>query len=351
MLKLWDRKNLFINQESGMFIGRDEVQTLFPIREIIRITTPANGQEYIDQVDFEYTPGSRSIRRLPGSKMPYIPQEMIRPDENAVCFPAPDARAVGGACDGGRLIFNNESFFAENQIAIDYRAQEMDFAPGLDAQSDRLPRLRKKLADGENIRITLLGDSISEGFNATAFTGSVPYAPNYITQVCRNLEDIFQIQVTLKNRAVNGTGCRFAVQNAAEWENDCPDLLIIAYGMNDFYAMTAEEFVAKNQQLIQICRAKAPDSEAVLVTPMTGHPFWKATRPGRDAEFAAAMREFAAAAAPNIALADVQKVWKMLLERKDFYDLSGNGINHPNDFGHCVYAAVITQLLSGKEMF
>ena len=53
----------------------------------------------------------------------------------------------------------------------------------------------------------------------------------------------------------------------------------------------------------------------------------------------------------GVALADVQKVWKKLLERKDFYDLSGNGVNHPNDYGHRVYASVIFQLLSGIDMF
>ena len=48
---------------------------------------------------------------------------------------------------------------------------------------------------------------------------------------------------------------------------------------------------------------------------------------------------------------DVQKVWKKFLERKDFYDLSGNGVNHPNDYGHRIYASVLLHLLAGAEMF
>jgi hypothetical protein len=34
-----------------------------------------------------------------------------------------------------------------------------------------------------------------------------------------------------------------------------------------------------------------------------------------------------------------------LLKRKSFYDLTGNGVNHPNDFGHCVYAQTLLALL------
>jgi len=35
-----------------------------------------------------------------------------------------------------------------------------------------------------------------------------------------------------------------------------------------------------------------------------------------------------------------------LLERKSVYDLTGNGINHPNDFGHRVYAQTILDQLN-----
>ena len=94
-----------------------------------------------------------------------------------------------------------------------------------------------------------------------------------------------------------------------------------------------------------------PKSEVVLVSSMTGHPNCQLTRPGRDLEFADALLDFCAGSDHSIALADVQKVWKKFLERKDFYDLSGNGVNYPNDYGQRVYASVIFQLLSGIDMF
>ena len=38
-------------------------------------------------------------------------------------------------------------------------------------------------------------------------------------------------------------------------------------------------------------------------------------------------------------------VWGEMFKRKSFHDLTGNGINHPNDFGHRLYAQVILALL------
>ena len=352
MLKLWDRKNCFIQQESGMFAGKDEVQLLFPAKKIFRVTTPATGMEFFEGEDFEYLPEKKCLKLLPGSRIPYFPPQALHPGDDVPSFPHPEARAVKGAVDGGNLLFDNRNYFAENQIYVDYRAEYIDFDPELSAQPERLPLFRKKLADpASNIRITLIGDSISEGFNATSFTGGEPFAPAYIDQVCRFLADRFRVNIQRFNRSVEGTGTRYALLYPQKWINDQPDLLIIAYGMNEFGSLTADEYLKNNIELIRMIREKSPDCEIVMVNSMTGNPDWAPTRPGPDAENADAVRKFVAAADASIALADVQKVWKKILERKDFYDLSGNGVNHPNDYGHRIYASVVSQLLSGVNLF
>ncbi len=38
-------------------------------------------------------------------------------------------------------------------------------------------------------------------------------------------------------------------------------------------------------------------------------------------------------------------IWEGMLRRKTFYDVTGNGVTHPNDFGHMVYAQGILALL------
>ena len=48
---------------------------------------------------------------------------------------------------------------------------------------------------------------------------------------------------------------------------------------------------------------------------------------------------------PGVALADMTSIWTTLLEQKQDWDMTGNGVNHPNDFGHRVYAQVLSALL------
>jgi hypothetical protein len=47
-----------------------------------------------------------------------------------------------------------------------------------------------------------------------------------------------------------------------------------------------------------------------------------------------------------VALADVTQVWTEMLRQKPDFDLTGNGLNHPNDFGHRLYAQALLQVLA-----
>jgi hypothetical protein len=52
---------------------------------------------------------------------------------------------------------------------------------------------------------------------------------------------------------------------------------------------------------------------------------------------------------PGVALADLTEVWQLLLRHKHDLDLTGNGLNHPNDFGHRLYAQAILSVLVEKK--
>ena len=47
----------------------------------------------------------------------------------------------------------------------------------------------------------------------------------------------------------------------------------------------------------------------------------------------------------GLAIAKMTSVYKYLEENKGFYSLTGNGINHPNDFVVRAYAQVLTDML------
>jgi acyl-CoA thioesterase-1 len=50
-------------------------------------------------------------------------------------------------------------------------------------------------------------------------------------------------------------------------------------------------------------------------------------------------------AEPGVAIADLSAVWQELLKHKPYLDFTGNGVNHPNDFGHRIYADTLAALL------
>jgi hypothetical protein len=44
-------------------------------------------------------------------------------------------------------------------------------------------------------------------------------------------------------------------------------------------------------------------------------------------------------------IADVTQVWELMSKQKHDLDYTGNGLNHPNDFGHRLYAQTILDLI------
>jgi hypothetical protein len=50
-----------------------------------------------------------------------------------------------------------------------------------------------------------------------------------------------------------------------------------------------------------------------------------------------------------VALADLTSIWIEFLTKKLDWDLTGNGVNHPNDFGHRVYAQVLGAVIAPER--
>jgi hypothetical protein len=73
---------------------------------------------------------------------------------------------------------------------------------------------------------------------------------------------------------------------------------------------------------------------------MTANPEWKHAAPKLYPEYATNLEKLAN---DNIAVANVTRIWELLIKRKSVLDFTGNGLNHPNDFGHRIYADVILE--------
>jgi acyl-CoA thioesterase I len=191
-----------------------------------------------------------------------------------------------------------------------------------------------------------LGDSISYGGNASGLReiNAKPQLPPYPNLVAMGLEGAFGSKVALKNLSVGGTGIDWGLKMAPAVLKENPDLVIIAFGMNDC-GMPRAEWANKIKRLVDAIRGGSENAEIILVSPFIGNLEWEKLNEAAFQNFA---KTQAALAGPGLAHADVRAVWSELTKRKRFWEMTGNGLNHPNDFGHRVYAQVILALFSKR---
>ncbi|MBO5308829.1 MAG: SGNH/GDSL hydrolase family protein [Lentisphaeria bacterium] len=343
-MKVWDRKNRTVTGETSIFAMTDMVHLLFPAERLSRVYCSATGEEFCPGRDYLHTPGSDVILRPSGSRIPYLGKNELYPPEGALFYPDPEATAVPNF-DGRNLRFDAGNFFARMQFEVDYTAVEMrDFSVHLTANS-RLPRFKKLLKTPDApCRIVWLGDSISEGYNASGYLKTVPFQPPFAELTVQELQKHFPARLELINIAVNGYTSRIPLEKDERYLSSSPDLLVIAFGMNDL-RNDISDYIANLEKIISRCKARYPLAEYLLVSPMSGNPEWCYTPLAKSREMAAALDEFVKNSPADHALARLTALWECLLEKKSFMDLTGNGVNHPNDYGHRVLAAGVLNAL------
>ena len=149
----------------------------------------------------------------------------------------------------------------------------------------------------------------------------------------------------MKNLAVGGTDTGWGLTQIDKVITAQPQLVILAFGMNDSAGRSAQSYQETTKAMIAKIRETLPECEFILVASMLGNRDWIRLKHEAFPQYRDALNELVE---PGIALADLTSIWTGFLELKQDWDQTGNGVNHPNDFGHRVYAQVITTLLDPK---
>jgi lysophospholipase L1-like esterase len=241
------------------------------------------------------------------------------------------------------ILFNNGHWFHDQQIEVTYTREESTWPgeiPRFDAA--RLPRTLEKLRARQKLTIGVSGDSITYGLNASGLVGAPPYMPMYPDLVAAQLRATYGGDIALFNRAVGGWGVPNGLADLDALLSHEPDLVLIAYGMNDVGRRNPDAYRDGIQQMIARIKAARPQAEIILVATMLGNDQWTHTPREMFPKYRDAL---AALCGDGIALADLTSIWTEMLKRKRDCDLTGNGVNHPSDFGHRVYASAVLSLL------
>ncbi len=331
-----------ITGESCLFQASDKAALLYKPKKILRVFQPLTGQVFVEGVDYTWTEGVAEIKRLEGSALPMLTEAEVHPDPaTAKVFPKNQENPNAIGTPTGLVWFGINTACMQKQFEVDYTTEEEQIPVVLSKQLDRLPRFRAKLAAKKPLLITVIGDSISEGWNATKHVKSQPFTPCYVEQFGIGLQAISGATVTVQNNAIGGTGIHHPMQIPERWRDIKSDLLVIAYGMNNYSSLPADEFIKLLDEVVRTKRAAGTDTDILLVSTMSGNEEYNGPK---HREYGEALRKYVATAPNDVALADVHLLWQEIVKRKGFLALTGNGVNHPNDYGHRIYASVLLSL-------
>jgi hypothetical protein len=331
-------ESMFFIQADGSSLPTSSL--LFRPEKIIRVTSATRDLTYETGRDYVVDAARGTITLPKDSRIPFKTTDELHP---LMTSPSPKiARQAGDKTRG--IFFDNAAGYHQLQIEVTYTCapgQWKGFVPKY--AGSELPRTMKKLKAKKSLSLMLCGDSISAGYNASKFTKAKPGCPAYGELVALAIEKHFGSKVAFKNHAVSGWNAAQGLKHAddAKLGAERPDLVIIAFGMNDVFARNASAYQKNVRGIMNAIHKESPETEFILVASMLGNAEWGMPME----EFPRHRDALAMLCGPGVVLADLTSIWEELLKHKSFYDLAGNGVNHPNDFGHGIYAQVIMALL------
>lgn len=365
MIPFWksDRmvgESVLLVSENG---GSPQGQLLFVPEEIESVVSydivGKRTVEYTEGTDFRIE-GNTIIAS--GDSMPFMTEKQLSGEEKTEGF---DYSQIPSTDAGLYLPFTESTGFIERQIYVTYT-----HAAGWEAETpsyagETLTKTAEKLRNGESLNLFVYGDSISTGANSTGYLNVYPYADSWPESVRKGLEQQYGGQINLLNKAVGGWTSEDAIKSSEtvgwvggeqitqtgisgtlkEMPDYTPDLAILGFGMNDASnGISRKTYKLYMQRIMTVIRERNPDCEFILLGTMIANP--KAYNQSKgQIEYYNELSELAAENPGTVAV-NIGRMHMDMLERgKRYADMTGNNVNHPNDFMASVYVMNILSLL------
>lgn len=175
-----------------------------------------------------------------------------------------------------------------------------------------MKRIKEKLSAGMPVHVLVLGDSISRGSDA-----SVP-SKGFVSLFADGLHERYGSRIEVTNLSVGGATARTAGKMIRKITCENIDLGIVAVGVNDAEKKTKLSSFRSEIAKITAC------FDTLVVTPLlpANANVWPYHR---------------ALCESRVPVADVTARWNETMTL-------ANGVNHPDDAGHRLYADVLLQL-------
>jgi len=309
-------------------VGTPHGALLWPSVEILSVQDALLERDYERGKDWDYDPKAGELFLTSGSAAPWM--------------------KTSDLVAGGEPLFKEGHFFQSQQLAVTYR-----HAPGLwkgpmPGESNKLASTLAKLKARSAVELVVYGDSISFGYNASGFSTAdieviSPLMQPWASLVACQIKARYGAEVKLVNASEAGRVSAWGRERVQALVSvNKPDLVVIGFGMNDgSQGVSPSDFEANLLAMMDSVRVANPAAEFILVSPMLANPSWKVA--GDQRRYASVFERLSGR--PGVAVADVTSAHVELLKRKAYVDMTGNGVNHPNDFLIRWYAQLVGDLL------
>lgn len=237
-------------------------------------------------------------------------------------------------------LYSDSPYIISHQVVADYSFDRAEFDLSFtDKAREYLPRTLQKLERGEKLRILLYGDSISVGCNSSGCMNTPPYLPPWYELLCMGLEDRFGSEIRFVNTSKGGMTSVWGMENVEQnVEPYASDLMMIAFGMNDGTMKIPTSQFLENIRTIMKSQ-KESECEFILIASILPNP--ESDFVGLHEEYE---RTFETLKREHVCVVDMAQLHRHLLCGKRYCDMTGNNINHPNDFLARCYAMRILEL-------
>ena len=231
-----------------------------------------------------------------------------------------------------------------------------------ESRLEQLPKSVKKFCAGGDFQLVFYGDSITAGWESSGCNEHVidmvtiekyhasiwhaPYQPSWAELVTNELQNCYPKSNIIKtNCSAGGANMQWGLQHAEELVNPHkPNLVILGFGMNSMQEH-ADDYQDTIMSIIQIVRKKNPDCEFILVSPMIPNPDILSFQNNQLLDQQKALYKISDNI-DGVCVAPVHSVFQELIAHgKNYLELTGNCINHPNDFSVRIYAQTILEVL------
>jgi len=235
-------------------------------------------------------------------------------------------------------------------VVVTYSRHEKWDGPVPQYKGSSMPRVIARLKAKKPLKIVALGMSITRGMDVSGYDTVPPYMPTYVSLFGRQLKKAYRYNnIELYNAGLPGATVDWGAQYADKYINPVkPDLVIIDFGMNDFWRYTPEQFKGYIQTIINKVKAGNVNAEFLLISNMKFDPdyildtdknkeFYVSNMEG----YSHVLKEMEAKGIINL---DMTSLSDAIYCHKQAKDCIVNPL-HPNDYMARWYAQGLSQLL------